>query len=84
MKPNMTDAPYEVLRGLDNVTWAFGLSYAKLDAFMPLAQEQLVLSRLPAAERCAAAARALWRACTWQRSATFAVPCCERAARGSP
>lgn len=33
--------------------WRFSLPYASLESFMPLAQEQLVVSRLPPAERCA-------------------------------
>jgi hypothetical protein len=54
MKPNMADVPYVVERQQPS-TWVFGLTYAKLDSFMPLAQEQLVISRLPAADRCATA-----------------------------
>lgn len=52
MKANMTDEPYVVEKGATSI-WMFTLTYAKLDSFMPLAQEQLVMSRLPAAERCA-------------------------------
>jgi factor associated with neutral sphingomyelinase activation len=50
MKANMADEPYVVEKGKPS-TWLFTLTYAKLDSFMPLAQEQLVMSRLPAAER---------------------------------
>jgi factor associated with neutral sphingomyelinase activation len=50
MKANMADEPYVVEKGATS-TWVFSLTYAKLDAFMPLAQEQLVISRLPTAER---------------------------------
>lgn len=50
MKANMADEPYVVDKGRTS-TWLFTLTYAKLDSFMPLAQEQLVMSRLPAAER---------------------------------
>lgn len=50
MKANMADEPYVVEKGKAS-TWLFTLTYAKLDSFMPLAQEQLVMSRLPAAER---------------------------------
>jgi hypothetical protein len=50
MKPNMADVPYAVERHKPS-TWVFVLTYAKLDSFMPLAQEQLVISRLPAADR---------------------------------
>ena len=50
MKPNMADVPYVVERHKPS-TWVFVLTYAKLDSFMPLAQEQLVISRLPGADR---------------------------------
>lgn len=50
MKPNMADVPYTVERHKPS-SWVFSLTYAKLDSFMPLAQEQLVISRLPAADR---------------------------------
>eukprot|EP00882_Tetradesmus_deserticola_P030522 GHRQ01034312.1.p4 GENE.GHRQ01034312.1~~GHRQ01034312.1.p4 ORF type:complete len:127 (-),score=34.72 GHRQ01034312.1:85-465(-) len=50
MKPNMADVPYVVERHKSS-SWVFALTYAKLDSFMPLAQEQLVISRLPAADR---------------------------------
>lgn len=50
MKANMAEEPYVVEKGRTS-TWLFTLTYAKLDSFMPLAQEQLVMSRLPAAER---------------------------------
>jgi hypothetical protein len=50
MKPNTADVPYVVERQQPS-TWLFVLTYAKLDSFMPLAQEQLVISRLPAADR---------------------------------
>lgn len=50
MKPNMADVPYTVERNKQS-TWVFTLTYAKLESFMPLAQEQLVMSRLPAADR---------------------------------
>eukprot|EP00775_Hariotina_reticulata_P008774 gene8774-8953_t len=44
------DVPYVVERNCTS-TWHFSLTYAKLDSFMPLAQEQLVISRLPTADR---------------------------------
>ena len=50
MKENGEDVPYKVEKGSSS-RWVFTLSYAKLDAFMPLAQEQLVASRLPQLER---------------------------------
>lgn len=50
MKANMADEPYTVIKGKTS-TWVFTLAYAKLDSFMPLAQEQLVMSRLPTADR---------------------------------
>jgi hypothetical protein len=49
-KANNRDEPYVVEKGSTS-SWLFRLTYAQLDAFMPLAQEQLVISRLPAAER---------------------------------
>ncbi|KAF8059207.1 lvsF [Scenedesmus sp. PABB004] len=52
MKAGGRDAPYVVDRNKPSA-WTFTLTYATLDAFMPLAQEQLVLSRLPATERLA-------------------------------
>lgn len=58
MKANMADEPYVVEKGGGGSSsgsgtsqWVFTLTYAKLDSFMPAAQEQLVMSRLPAAER---------------------------------
>lgn len=50
MKANMADEPYTVDKGQIS-TWMFTLTYAKLDSFMPLAQEQLVMSRLPTSDR---------------------------------
>eukprot|EP00879_Flechtneria_rotunda_P012868 GHRR01013438.1.p1 GENE.GHRR01013438.1~~GHRR01013438.1.p1 ORF type:complete len:516 (+),score=142.44 GHRR01013438.1:507-2054(+) len=50
MKANMADAPYVVERNKSS-SWGFTLTYARLDSFMPLAQEQLVISRLPTLER---------------------------------
>lgn len=50
MKPNMADVPYSVDKGTDS-TWVFSLMYTQLDSFMPRAQEQLVMSRLPAQDR---------------------------------
>lgn len=50
MKPNMADVPYTVEKNKSS-SWVFTLSYVKVDSFMPLAQEQLVISRLPAQDR---------------------------------
>lgn len=50
MKPNMADVPYTVEKNSSS-SWSFTLSYVKVDSFMPLAQEQLVISRLPAQDR---------------------------------
>lgn len=50
MKANMENTAYVYEKGKSS-TWSFVLPYANLDSFMPLAQEQLVVSRLPAAER---------------------------------
>lgn len=50
MKPNMCDVPYTVEKNKSS-SWVMTLSYAKLDSFMPLAQEQLVISRLPVHDR---------------------------------
>ncbi len=50
MRTNMEDAPYVSEKGKVS-SWVFELAYAGLDSFMPLAQEQLVASRLPPSER---------------------------------
>jgi hypothetical protein len=50
MKADMVDAPYVFERGRPT-TWIYHLAYAPLEAFMPLAHEQLAYSRLPYVER---------------------------------
>lgn len=50
MKPNMCDVPYTVEKNKLS-SWVITLLYAKLDSFMPLAQEQLVISREPLQDR---------------------------------
>ena len=54
MRANAADAPYTVERsaaGSGPLVWEFELSYATLEAVMPLAQQMMVASRLPAAEQ---------------------------------
>lgn len=50
MKPSAADVPYAVDRDCVS-NWQFELAYAGLDEFMPLAQQMLLVSRLPAAEQ---------------------------------
>lgn len=45
MKANMADAPY-IFEKTAVTTWAFTLAYAPMDQFLPLALEQLAISRL--------------------------------------
>jgi hypothetical protein len=47
MKEACADAPYHFMKG-DLTVWYFSLAYDTMEGFMPLAQEQLALSRLPA------------------------------------
>lgn len=55
MRPGCADVPYAQDRAAHGGAhlWRFSLMYARLEAFMPLAQEQLVASRLPHMDRCA-------------------------------
>lgn len=50
MKPNAADVPY-VTEKAKASRWQFKLPYATMDAFMPLANEQLAAGRLSDAER---------------------------------
>jgi hypothetical protein len=81
MKANGADEPYVVERhgggSGSSTVWRFSLTYARLDDFMPLAQEQLVISRLPARERC----EWLGVACQWGVPVGGACGC-KPAARG--
>ena len=49
-KANMLDAPYLVEKGSASA-WRFALTYASVDAFLPLAHKCLAASRLPYGER---------------------------------
>uniref|UniRef100_A0A061R8P8 Beach domain-containing protein n=1 Tax=Tetraselmis sp. GSL018 TaxID=582737 RepID=A0A061R8P8_9CHLO len=49
MKQDCADAPYVFQKGED-VVWRFALAYDTMESFMPLAQEQLAVSRLPLEE----------------------------------
>ncbi len=51
MKPNGVDALYVVEKSPPGFAWAFNLPYAPLDSFMPLAQEQLLISRMNPTDR---------------------------------
>lgn len=55
MKVNTIDAPYVFEKGTP-AAWRFSLSYAKVDAFLPLAHQCLAACRLPYVERDAALA----------------------------
>jgi hypothetical protein len=46
MRASMADVPYTTIKGR-LTTWRMRLSYASLDDFMPAAQEQLVMAKLP-------------------------------------
>lgn len=50
MKPNAADVPYVTDKSAPS-RWQFTLPYATMDAFMPLANEQLAAGRLCDAER---------------------------------
>lgn len=85
MRGNAADTPYVVERAGNGsaphpqpLQWEFELSYARLEGVMPLAQQMMVASRLPAAEQEEFLQVRVWMLAAERRKERLLLPSCLR------